>query len=81
MVLFYFLSKCKFCLQSIHFLTKISENVGINNITDSSSRNHTKFVWIIKDILFCHPIQAGFELELCIIMLTGQTKDSPLQGS
>ena len=35
--------ECKFCLQSIHFLTKISENVGINNITDSSSRNHFKF--------------------------------------
>ena len=38
------------------------------------------FVLIIKDILFCHPIQAWFELKLCI-MLSSQTKDSPPQGS
>ena len=38
------------------------------------------FLLIIKDILFCHPIQAQFELELCI-MLSSQTKDSPPQGS
>ena len=38
------------------------------------------FLLIIKDILFCRPIQAWFELELCI-MLSSQTKDSPPQGS
>ena len=38
------------------------------------------FVLIIKDILFSTPIQARFELELCI-MLSSQTKDSPPQGS
>ena len=38
------------------------------------------FLLIIKDILFCRPIQARFEFELCI-MLSSQTKDSPPQGS
>ena len=38
------------------------------------------FVLIIKDILFCYPIQARFELKLCI-MLSSQTKGSPPQGS